>query len=146
MPNRQVHVPVGIASGAAVAVWCARDQRLEYAIAEMVGGALGGWAGSRLPDIIDLPSHPNHRSIGHGVLPCGVALAEAVRRLPDLQAYLREQASVREAVCPGGRDERLSLSSILLRFLAGASAGFVAGYASHLALDAPSSKSLPLIA
>ena len=40
---------------------------------EAAGGAAGGWLGARLPDMIDPPTSPRHRSIGHGIIPTGSA-------------------------------------------------------------------------
>ncbi len=150
MPNRKTHDAVGAGSGAAIALCLARDQDLIGVVFETLGGALAGKYASRLPDVFDRPVSPNHRSLGHGVLLNGYALASSVENLSEWQDSLRRHA---------GKFARLQTESntaseanwylvleILSRMASGAIAGALAGYASHLILDSRTKKGLPLIA
>lgn len=150
MPSRRVHVTVGVALGAGAATYLARNEAPGAAFSEILGGALGGYAGARMPDMIDPPVNPRHRSVGHGVIPVGTAGALAVRSMTDLQARLRAEADRRTDLARESSSAARALWEWLLSFLcrlgAGAAAGFTAGYASHIAMDALTPASLPLLA
>ena len=136
MPNRQTHGIVGLATGGVTALWLAQTQsRAEQAL-ELLGGASAAWVAARLPDLIDLPTSPNHRSIGHSALLYTGGVAASAKTLSSWQHTWRERSE--EAKQSGD-----SLSWFLWRVLAGMPWGFVAGYASHLALDMCTPKGLP---
>lgn len=65
MPNRDVHGPVGAVSGGAYALYMSSGQSPWHVAAETAGGAVGGYAGGILPDVIDTPEHPHHRGFFH---------------------------------------------------------------------------------
>jgi hypothetical protein len=118
-------------------------------LAESVGGLIGGIAGGMLPDFIDLPTSPNHRSLAHGALPAiGIGFL-AFQRLDRWQDALRTQAQHYEQLRLASPSPWAQLGYGLLWFfwmlLPGVLAGFLVGYASHLVLDLPSTRSLPAV-
>ncbi len=149
MANRDVHMVAGAVAGGAAAAYLARDQQFGYYLLELAGGAAAGIVGAQLPDIFDPPTHPGHRSLGHGLVPAGAALTAVGARLDRAQRQLRQTAERHRAARESATAlERLWhwLMEILSRFAAGAVAGLAAGYASHLALDAFTPRSLPIFA
>ncbi len=148
MPNADFHCPVAALTGAAAAITLA-PQDSRAALFEALGGAFGGYLGGRTPDLIDPATSPRHRSVGRGVLTAGAALLWCARRVPQLQAALRQprppsRAFVGEPFA-GPRGASGPFDPIG-HFLAGAAAGFVAGYASHLLLDGMTPAELPAFA
>jgi len=148
MPNADFHCPVAALTGAAAALALA-PQNGKAALLEALGGAIGGLLGGSAPDVFDPPTSPRHRSFGHGVLTAGAALLWCARRVPQLQAALRQprppsRAFVGEPFA-GPRGASGPFDPIG-HFLAGAAAGFVAGYASHLVLDGMTPAGLPAFA
>lgn len=152
MPRRKTHDPAGVISGGALAAFRARNQSPAAVILETVGGALGGLAGSRVPDGLEPSSLGGcHRDFCHSwsVMIAGVRFADAA--ITGWERFCRQQAELasnhrKNAV--GLSDlERffLLLQEMAWRIAAGILAGFIAGYGSHLILDAGTPKSLPLI-
>lgn len=118
-----------------------------------MGGMIGGLLGGKAPDSVHVdPSSlgPNHRRFGHSwaMLGAQVYVADAV--ISAWEKFCREradEAAWRLANCPGiSGIERflLVVQEIAWRVTAGSLAGFIAGYVSHLALDAFTARSLPL--
>ena len=103
-----------------------------------------------MPDICDPPLHPNHRSVGHGVLPCGIVLVELQKGLADWQGLSRQRAAGHQALADGSTTLQAQVWHELLalawRLIAGILAGIPAGYLYNLVLDAISPKGLPLVA
>ena len=149
MPNRDVHFHVGAVAGGGYALYMSYGQASWHVVAETAGGVLGGIAGGLLPDRIDTPSSPWHRAEAHSVAITGVAGRFVSEQLPDWQASLRRQAdryALMRAQSPSPLQQFfLWLAEWACRFLAGAIAGLLAGYASHLVLDALTPSSLPLV-
>jgi xanthosine utilization system XapX-like protein len=148
MPNRATHEVAGAASGAAFALLRVCDAPMPYALAEVLGGALGGWVGGLLPDVLEPATTPNHRKVAHSVVAGGTL---TLARLAEWQATCRTEAQgcvTRASGLPLGSDarRRADWDALVWRFLAGLLAGLVAGYASHLMLDAGTAKGLPLLA
>ena len=150
MPNRSVHAGVGIPVGIGAAAFCARRETPEAMIVEAVGGALGGLAGALLPDVIDPPSHPNHRGLAHGAVPIGGLAYVSAKNLETMQKQLRAHANryafLKQTAVSPGLSVWYGFLEILMRVLAGAIAGFIAAYASHVILDFTTPRSLPLVA
>lgn len=99
--------------------------------------------------MFDPPTSPRHRSVGHGVFTSGAALIWLARQVPRLQAALRQPRSSPRALAgepsAGPRGASGPFDPIG-HFLAGVAVGFVAGYASHLLLDAMTPAGLPAVA
>ena len=150
MSDGRFHRKVGTVVGVGAAAYCARQQPLGHAIVEAIGGGLAGNLGARLPDFIDPPTSPRHRSIGHGMVPCGAAGHAAMSSFAGLQTKLRAEAARRAELQRTTTSTAEQLWHLLLELLcrlgAGAIPGFVAGYGSHVALDFCTPASLPLIA
>lgn len=151
MPNRAVHDVFGTAAGALTAVARAGDQPNTHIFLEAFGGCIGGFAASRLPDKIDPPTCPNHRDMAHAIVPVGGALGALWELVAQTQKELRSHAdslaTERQSSNSMSDFGRLwnQLVEWVCRILAGALAGAIGGYASHLALDMGSVRGLPLI-
>jgi LexA-binding, inner membrane-associated putative hydrolase len=149
MPNRDVHLPVGALSGAAYATYHAWGQPGPYILAEAAGGMLGGIGGGLLPDGIDTPGSPRHRTEAHSMSITGTVGYYMNQQLPQWQANLRTEAQ-RSAQLSAASTSLLpqigySALELIFRFLSGLLAGLLAGYASHLALDSLTPSSLPVL-
>jgi hypothetical protein len=148
MPNRDVHVRVGAAAGGGYALYMSYGQPAGHVVAETAGGAFAGIVGGVLPDWIDTPSSPWHRAEAHSMAITGFAGRFVSRELPSWQALLRGQAdhyaTLRAQSTLPLQQFFLWLAECACRFLAGAIAGVLAGYASHLTLDVLTPRSLPL--
>ena len=148
MPNADFHLPVAALAGAAAALTLA-PQDSRAALLELLGGAVGGLLGSSVPDVFDPPTSPRHRSVGHGVRTAGAALVWCARRVPQLQAALRQPRPSSRALaaeCPAGPRGASAPFDPVGHFLAGVAAGFVVGYASYLLLDGMTPAGLPTFA
>lgn len=150
MPNRRTHVAVGAPAGLACASINSLNQDYLNAAIELFGGLCGGGVGAALPDIIDPPCHPRHRSVGHGFVQVGSAAAFWVKNLPSCQNRLHELADqhrVQRTVADDGL-EALGhlLMELIFRFLAGFAAGIGAGYISHIILNLGTPCCIPLVA
>lgn len=147
MPSRAVHSRVGAVAGAAAAFAAANAESDGDRLVEALGGMLGGYVGGLLPDGIDAPTTPNHRSVGHGGLAVTI-LAKATWAAFAEQLRARSVACVVASADPALPQETrnaLQFQATLYRLAAGFVLGFPAGYASHLALDLFTPRSLPLI-
>lgn len=147
MPNRETHARVGVALGGIDAALRVISAPTCYVMAETLGGLLGGYIGGVLPDLIEPATTPNHRQVAHSLAVCG---ALSLARVAEWQAICRAAAGreARRAMhLPLGSDERTEAdtAAFVWRFIAGALVGFVAGYASHLLLDAGTASGLPIV-
>lgn len=157
MSDGKTHKLVGAGTGAVVAGFRAKQQKNHHYVVEVVGGALGGYIGGQLPDFLEPAISSWHRDVAHsctaggGILALGNALAaievacrgnaEKCRALP------MEQLGDAFAFVPADPISRLLLSlfELFWRLAAGFVSGLAAGYLSHLALDAVSPRSIPLL-
>ena len=137
MANRDEHDVLGGLIGVVSAFVAAAKQGREPHPLELLGGVLGGVAGSRLPDAFEPAVHPNHRQFAHSVtfaLGTGATVAPAGFRAQQSLAEQAEQIAETDPV-----------SAALLRVFGGMAAGAAPGYLSHLAADARTPKSIPLL-
>lgn len=159
MADGVTHKLAGTGSGLILAAYRAKDQCPEDWIVEVEGGAVGGYVGGILPDILEPAISSWHRGTAHSCVG-GATLATCVyRTLSDWETACRRQAQncraipmVRtpEGTFVAGPSDALhqlfsSAAELFWGFLAGFLSGFVAGYASHLVLDAATPRSIPLI-
>ena len=149
MPNKKTHGPVSTGIGVAAAL-LRSDEKNPWARALIgVGGGIGGYWGGRMPDLIDPPTSPNHRSWGHGVLPVSATFGSAISRAQRFEKDLLRYASNLGTAAGEAETfiDRLLLTAgqALALLVAGAIPGFAAGYVSHLALDLTTAKRLPLV-
>jgi membrane-bound metal-dependent hydrolase YbcI (DUF457 family) len=146
MPNYRTHLAAGTIAGTVTAGVLSQGQPSATAFAEITGGLLGGAIGGIMPDVIEPATSPNHRKIAHSMVAAG---SLALARVTEWQAACRRRAaehSQAASLLQPGCQERADAESAAMwwSLLAGFTAGFVAGYASHLALDALTTRSLPL--
>ena len=149
MPNGKVHGSIGLLVGGGLACYVARFQEWDRRLLETIGGALGGYAGGRLPDLFEPARTPCHRGFAHS----GAAAAAIIGSYPEfgsLADKCRCRANHHE-LGPSTVEDPLHklghhLVALFWRLLAGFLSGLVNGYLSHLALDAFTPKALPLLA
>lgn len=149
MSDGAFHRRIGFASGS-IAAWCAASgQPLSLRAVETIGGAMGGVVGAILPDRFDPPTSPRHRSLAHGMVPVGAAAFWSITNLKRWQTWLRSQATrMQDALATetdGLRRLLLMAGVVACTLAAGAVAGLIAGYLSHVALDACTPASLPVV-
>lgn len=148
MANRPTHDLFGGITGMGCAYLTLPTEPQSNGIVELVGGAVGGVAGSRIPDIIDPATMPNHRDVGHGIINAIVVGNFCWSNLSEWQAWCRARADECAACRARATDDVARalywIAEIFWRFVAGLLAGLIGGYASHLVLDATTPRSLPL--
>ena len=147
MPDRRTHEDVGFVVGGCAAALHARAEASSHALAETLGGCLGGWLGGIMPDVFEPATSPSHRSVAHSVI---VLTSLALARTADAQTRCRTQAKEcesRAVLLAAGTSERLvaEWEALFWRIIAGFLIGFVAGYSSHLLLDAATARGLPIV-
>jgi hypothetical protein len=140
MPNRETHTPIGAACGVALAYYRSEGQLPTDQLLEAFGGLLGGMAGARFADIVDVPTSPCHRSHAHSVAGGAVIAAKAREILVSWESDLRrrlQEIRIRKAYGTTDWDRIcLGVLEILLRIAVGFLSGLIAGHVSHLVLDA----------
>ena len=147
MPNRGVHSAAGIGAALAGGLMLApKDMTPDDRFVFGLGLTLGGWVGSRMPDVIDPPLSPSHRSYAHGLLTAGGLVAGEwmiwVNHCRSKAAALRAEA---DACLVLAEAQKRRTQAGYCVFAAGAVLGFGLGYGSHLILDAFTTKGLPPI-
>jgi hypothetical protein len=150
MPRRATHDVAGVFSGATYSAYRASGQPQLALLMEVVGGCIGGVAGSRLPDLLEPATSPRHRSschtasFGAGVVYIGKSVIPAWQEA--LRKWADELAVRRNGLEPDSIQAfAFLMAEMFCRFLAGALAGLFAGYVSHLVLDGCSPCSIQLI-
>ena len=124
MPNRPFHVATSTPGGAGYAFYKANQQNGLARAVEALGGAFGGYCGGILPDCLDPPFHPGHRSLGRGFVPVAAAGAIWNQGLDGWQSQLRRLADENNYRDPAATAWH-ALAEWALRMLA----GFLAGLA-----------------
>src|SRR5690606_28823154 len=99
--NGKLHRRVGTAVGAGTALARSLDQDAPAMLAETLGGAVGGWVGGALPDVLEPATSPRHRSVCHSWATAGSLLTWANARVADGQQFCRERAERRSASANG---------------------------------------------
>jgi hypothetical protein len=150
MANGAVHVEAGLVVGGAAAFASSADRTGYERLVEVIGGVLAGRAGAMLPDRIDPPTHPRHRSLGHGVLPNIGIWSYVLSHAHEFQELLRSKAAEQRQARDWAQCWWEKLCCLLLELgyllLSGGIVGLPAGYVSHLALDSFTPCGLPLLA
>jgi membrane-bound metal-dependent hydrolase YbcI (DUF457 family) len=147
MPRRSVHVVIGavagLAAGVATAPRGSDGARATHIVAALLAGVLGGIA----PDVLEPAISPRHRSTFHSVSAAGglgfAAFAKQHARCIEMAAACDQRAA--ELIPGSDEHNRQLLHAFLWRVGAGAIVGLIAGYGSHLALDAATTSGLPLL-
>jgi membrane-bound metal-dependent hydrolase YbcI (DUF457 family) len=161
MAGHRTHIVLGTAAGAGYAAHRAKNRPGAKGLVRVAGGAMGGALGGALPDIFEPAISSWHRGLGHSVA-VGSGLASRGYFLAQWEGFCLEKAEqcrVRPTtlvwdpqedfyvqVPPNPLSQLLStLGELFWEFLAGFLNGLVGGYASHLALDAFTPRSIPLL-
>lgn len=150
MANSKTHAAFGVVAGAGAAAYLARNEEpLAFAL-ETLGGITGGLLGAAMPDLLEPALSPLHRGVAHGVAVGSVGVAGALTKGAEALAWARRLEQDLEEELRGevdaNRKALLAIKLALLHLAIGAIVGFLAGYASHLVLDAGTPRSLPLLA
>ena len=149
MADQRTHLNFGVPIGAGYGLVRSEGQPPLARALETLGGAWGAQWGARCPDWIDVPTNSYYRSIAHGIVPAigfgGWAMKNLQAAQDQLRGWADGHAAARLLATTPAMELWHACCEALLRFLAGALAGFIAGYASHLALDLFTPRSLPLL-
>lgn len=147
MPNCRTHTVAGAVAGG---VWAGvtLGELPTAGFAVVVGGGLAGGAiGGMLPDLLEPAYSPRHRSFAHSWVALA-AMTQARVNTWQRECHRRAEhytAMAHEPVVTSALRQWYQLVALCYRFLAGALAGFKAGYVSHLVLDSITPCGLPLI-
>ena len=149
MPNGPVHALTSTPAGAVYSLYKFNNQNSLARLFESTGGSIGGYIGGILPDWIDPPLHPGHRSFAHGLGPVLTGAAFWYRSLDDWQNDLRQIAD-QHANCRARSTDFITIAwhtfaEWVLRLFSGFLTGFGAGYITHVALDFGTPRCLPLV-
>ncbi len=149
MPSKNVHVPVGMTSGLAYSLYLTRNQQGSDRLLEVLGGVVGGYCGGRLPDVLEPANSSMHRAFAHSTTTGAAISLSAHTSAQEWVLFFREGAAGlqrrRQTYPMSDVDQTINVVlEVFLRIAAGIGPGLLAGYASHLALDACTPRSLPL--
>ncbi len=143
MPRIKEHIKTSSSIGAISAgVWSHKhgDNAFEI-ICSILGGYVGGKVAAGWPDVIDRPTSPNHRSIGHGILPNFVLVKSQRNNFFVCLNALQKQVD--------DFKKNNTLQYIILAFVSkfiwGFIIGIVFGYGTHLLTDFSTDRGLPII-
>ena len=149
MANRKQHLAFGAAAGAAGYVAFVWIEQKQFSWAELLGYILGGSLGAMLPDMVEPATHPNHRSFFHSQIFAVLAAKSAWEYSQQIrQAELQRAEECVASARLASSEEEASVwrwQASCHSFFAGLLPGLVLGYGSHLAADAVTPKSLPLL-
>jgi hypothetical protein len=160
MPGKMVHQSVGAGAGGVYAGFQAKDQQGAHYWIEVIGGILGGYATSMLPDKLEPAVSSWHRGPFHSATAGGVVVsmsetlaewAKICRQKADSQRIVPQVENMQTGEwLPLPRtpvDEFIAqLAELFWRLLAGFLNGLAAGYVSHLVLDGGiGSRGIPLL-
>ena len=136
MANRNVHQIVGGTAGVLLSHYWSLDSESCNSWEYRTGAGLGGIIGGTIPDIIDPPWGPNHRSIGHSVIGNMIGTGTLIACADKIDQILMDLTENHEAGF-------YFFGIPFYRFLSGFIKGFIAGQISHLILDLMTPKRLP---
>jgi hypothetical protein len=91
MSDGKTHRLVGAGTGAVVAGFRAKQQKDHHWWAEVAGGALGGYVGGQLPDLLEPAISSWHRDVAHSCTAGGAIIAMG-NALAAFEAACRENA------------------------------------------------------
>lgn len=141
MPRRLVHVSTGVLSGAVYSVYRSNGVEPLLRICEVFGAAVGGYVGSRLPDILEPAKSWDHRRLAHSGTAGAVCVAGVYHLGKKWEDHCRTAAERlrekrRQKAENSGVTYHLTVLECLLHGIVGFLSGLFIGYLSHLALDA----------
>ena len=163
MPNRRIHRRAGRIAGAVYAGHRAKGQPVLHLAVETVAGLHGGELGALLADVLEPGRSSWHRGIAHSCA-AGVGILSLGDTLVRIETFCRQRAEQKaterrtldmipagepNAFVPAPNNPLTQLFLLIGEFFWRAAAGFLngmaAGYLSHLALDAGTPRSIPLL-
>jgi hypothetical protein len=146
----KVHQAVAVPAGIGVSLFHTHGQPIFGRFVEAAGAGLGASFAARLPDCWDPPYAPCHRALAHSVALAVPATILASAEVSGIQDQLRLEAASHAWAAQCAADPLVrfwhTLCEWFYQFMSGCLVGLVVGYGSHLALDAFTPRSLPLIA
>lgn len=149
MANGRVHRLAGALSGAGSAALRAKDLPGQNQLVEAIGGAIGGYWGGQLPDLLEPATSSWHRDFAHSVSVGGLAV-KATNMVAEWESDCRRRSKHFGSLRQATHDQRLVLwyrcLELFWLLVAGVVIGFLTGYISHLVLDALTPRGLPLVA
>lgn len=154
MADRKTHKLIGVGSGAVYASFRSRNEAPNDWLIEILGGAFGGYLGGILPDELEPALSSWHRGVCHSWAAGSVVVATA-NQFAGWAELCRQNANKLKAM-QTVQDETgtyvavpitfmQQMRELFWRFLAGLLNGIVAGYTSHLILDAATPRGLPML-
>lgn len=150
MSDGKTHEKVAMASGGFAALLASNEKDPWKLVAETLGGVLGGFAGGKLPDMLEPAIHSWHRSMAHSVTTGAAVVGAAATGVQSWQASCRAKSDAwaQRRLDPGltPADRVLAVvAEIAWRIAAGMPIGAAAGYISHLVLDGGTPRGIPLV-
>lgn len=146
--NGAVHEAAGLVAGVGGVLYFGYREEREVELPELLGGAVGGVIGGRLPDQLEPATSSYHRKFAHSAVFTGGAVYAAHTYLRELREELSAKAIQLECQARESTDwlERFlySLGSFLAQIASGFITGIVAGYASHVVLDSFTPRGCPI--
>jgi membrane-bound metal-dependent hydrolase YbcI (DUF457 family) len=141
MPNGQFHRRVGMTAGAGVAAYRYRT------VSATIAGGIGGRLGAAVPDWLEPATTPHHRGVVHSwgtAVTVGSGAAALIERLEEYASIqIREhQALALHSPAAAWWHE---LAAWLWSLVGAFATGVLTGFGSHIALDALTPQSLPLL-
>ena len=148
MANGKTHLAVGIASGGAYAALARNRTQDNDWLLDLLAGMVGGYIGAKLPDILEPATSSWHRDFFHSFAVGAGTVAYTPGWLGQVEEHahqqiVQNQLNLRWISDPQQRT-KTEISILFWRFLVPFLRGLIAGYVSHLALDATTPRSLPL--
>lgn len=140
MADGKTHDQFGGALGALLALLRSNAEKDApmAVVMRMLGGYLGGRVGAKIPDWLEPAVSSWHRSTAHSVV-VGATLFEVTRQ--NIDAW-EEHCRAKQAEAQAGANQ----ADVFFWALAsGFGPAVVAGHLSHIALDAQTPRSIPLI-
>jgi membrane-bound metal-dependent hydrolase YbcI (DUF457 family) len=118
-------------------------------MSEILGGAIGGALGAQIPDLLEPALHSWHRSTAHSFAAGASIAAAGFDVAQKWVGYCRRKAGEHRRRQSQSNDAFMQLLhgfwAWMWTLLAGMGPGMVAGYLSHLALDACTPRSIPIV-
>lgn len=146
--NGAVHSAAGLAAGIGGVFYFGHREDRVVGLPEVIGGAMGGVVGGRLPDQIEPATSSYHRKFAHSAVLTGAGTYAAHEYLRDLRENLSAKALEYERLALESSDwlEQILYTAAcwLAQLASGFVTGVVAGYASHILLDSFTPRGVPI--
>jgi hypothetical protein len=149
MGNYEQHKRLSGTVGGISALVCARDQPPLLMLAEVCGGWVAGQYVGTWADVAEPATSSHHRNVCHALAPSAYGAMLVFQQVGPIQTALRSQAQtcfMLAATTSDGFDRCVNVAmGLFLHVLAGTVPAIPAGYLSHIALDASSPRSVPVL-